>query len=66
MELLKKINDNKSQMNPSFFRGLDQFKRLLGNILTPKKSFNEGELVTGEGTDFFRNLRRGGHQPHLL
>ena len=45
-------------MNPFFFRGLDQFKRLLGDILTPKKSFNEGELVTGEGTDFFRNLRR--------
>ena len=40
-------------MNPFFFRGLDQFKRLLGDILTPKKSFNEGELVTGEGTDFY-------------
>ena len=44
-------------MNPSFLRGLDQFKRMLRNILTPKKSFNEGELVTGEGTDFFRNLK---------
>ncbi|CAH3045105.1 unnamed protein product, partial [Porites lobata] len=48
-ELLKNINDNKSQINPSFIRELDQFKRMLGNILTPKKSFNEGELVTGEG-----------------
>ena len=40
-------------MNRSFFRALDQFKRMLENILTPKKSFHEGELVTGEGTVFF-------------
>ena len=48
-EMLKSINDNKSRINPLFLRGLEAFKRLLGNILTPKKSFNEGELVTGEG-----------------
>ena len=41
-----------------FFQELDKFRRLLENILSPKKSFNEGELVTGEGKDFFRNLRR--------
>ena len=46
------VNDNKSQLNPAFLRGLDQFKQFLGSILTPKKSFNEGELVTGEGKIF--------------
>ena len=51
-KLLKNIRDNKSQMKP-FFQELDKFRRLLENILSPKKSFNEGELVTGEGTDFF-------------
>ena len=32
-----------------FLSGLEAFKRLLGDVLTPKKSFNEGKLVTGEG-----------------
>ena len=41
-----------------FFQELDQFRKSLEEILNPKKSFNEGELVTGEGTEFFRNLRR--------
>ena len=52
IEVPKNIKDNESQMNP-FFQELGQFRRLLENILSPKKSFNEGELVTGEGTDFF-------------
>lgn len=56
-ELLKNIKDNKSQMDP-FFQELDQFKSLLKSILTPKKSFNESELVTGEGTNIFVILRR--------
>ena len=50
-ELMKNIKDNKSQMN-HFFQELDQFRRLLESILSPKKSFNKLELVTGEGTDF--------------
>ena len=49
---MKNIRDNKSQMEP-FFQELDQFRGSLEEILNPKKSFNEGELVTGEGTDFF-------------
>ena len=49
---MKNIRDNKSQMEP-FFQELDQFRGSLEKILNPKKSFNEGELVTGEGTDFF-------------
>ena len=54
---MKNIRDNKSQME-TFFQELDQFRGSLENILSPKKSFNEGELVTGEGTEFFRNLSR--------
>ena len=44
-------------MDP-FFQELDQFKSLLKSTLTPKKSFNESELVTGEGTNIFVILRR--------
>lgn len=50
-EVLRRINDNKSRVNPLFWRDLDVFKRLLRGILAPKRSFNEGELVTGEGTN---------------
>lgn len=46
---MKNINDNKDDINPLFFTGLEEFKRLLWNVLVPKKSFNDGELVTGEG-----------------
>lgn len=48
-EILKSINDNEKEVNPKFFSGLEEFKRLLKSILAPKKSFNDGELVTGEG-----------------
>ena len=43
--------DNKSRVNPLFVHDLDFFKWLLKGILAPKISFNEGELVTGEGTN---------------
>ena len=46
---MKSINDNKDDINPLFFTGLEEFKRLLWNVLVPKKSFNEGQVVTGEG-----------------
>ena len=46
------MKDNEGQMIP-FFQKLDEFGQLLENILSPKKSFTEGELVTGEGTYFF-------------
>lgn len=48
-ELLRRINDDKSRVNPLFLRGLDEFKRLVRGILGPKRSFNAGEVVTGEG-----------------
>lgn len=48
-EIVKSINDNKSRINPLFLSRVEEFKVLLEDILTPKKSFNEEELVTGEG-----------------
>lgn len=48
-EVLRNINRNKSQLNPRFLDGIDHFKRLLWSTLTPKHSFNDGEVVTGEG-----------------
>lgn len=48
-EALKSINDNKHLMNPLFISGLEDFKRVVGRILLPKISVNDGELVTGEG-----------------
>ena len=48
-ELMKSIDDNKEKINPDFLSGLENFKRLLRNVLVPKNSFNDGEIVTGEG-----------------
>ncbi|XP_068722035.1 guanylate-binding protein 6-like [Montipora capricornis] len=48
-ELLRNMNSNKSRLNPCFLSGLEQFKQLLRSVLIPKYSFNEGEIVTGEG-----------------
>lgn len=47
--MMKSINDNKEDINPLFFTGLEEFKRLLWSVLVPKNSFNDGEVVTGEG-----------------
>ena len=48
-ELMRSINHNKEKINPDFLRGLENFKRILRNVLVPKNSFNDGETVTGEG-----------------
>ena len=48
-ESLKNINANNDDMNPLFFSGLEEFKSLLWDVLGPKNSFNDGEVVTGEG-----------------
>ena len=45
---MKNINRNKSQINSEFFSGIEKFKVLLKRTLTPKHSFNDGELVTGK------------------
>ena len=52
-EVMKNINRNKSQINSEFFSGIEKFKVLLKRTLTPKHSFNDGELVTGEGKGYY-------------
>lgn len=37
------------EINKSFLRGVDEFKLRLWSKLTPKRTLNEGEFVTGEG-----------------
>ena len=52
-EVMKNINRNNSQINSEFFSGIEKFKVLLKRTLTPKHSFNDGELVTGEGKGYY-------------
>lgn len=49
-DLMKDIKRNKDRMNPEFFTGVEQFAELLTFKMAPKRSFYEGEFVTGEGT----------------
>lgn len=39
-----------SQINPKFLEGVQLFKETLQEKLAPKRSFNDEEHVTGEGT----------------
>ncbi|XP_066019928.1 guanylate-binding protein 1-like [Pocillopora verrucosa] len=48
-EIMKSLNQKKSEVNDSFWSGLERFKSLLRDTLSPKRSFNDGEFVTGEG-----------------
>ena len=52
-EVMKNINRNKSQIISEFFFGIEKFKVLLKRTLTPKHSFNDGELMTGEGKGYY-------------
>ena len=38
-------------VNKSFVRGVEEFKRMLRSKLTPKRSFRDGEYVTGQGNN---------------
>ena len=38
-----------SDVNKSFVRGVQEFKAMLRSKLAPKRSFHDGEYVTGEG-----------------
>ena len=58
---MKSVNENKDNINPLFFTGLEEFKSLLWSVLVPKNSFNDGEVVTGEG-----EYSRSEHEWHLL
>ena len=48
-EDLRRINQDRSKINPDFLSGLEDFKRLIKTTLAPKNSINNGEFVTGEG-----------------
>ncbi|PFX14540.1 hypothetical protein AWC38_SpisGene21300 [Stylophora pistillata] len=47
-EVMKNINRNRSQINSEFFSETEKFKVLFKSTLTPKRSCNDGELVTGQ------------------
>ena len=42
-----------SDINKSFIRGVQEFKAMLLSKLSPKRSFQDGEYVTGEGKLMF-------------
>lgn len=48
-EDLRRINQDRSNLNSDFLSGLEDFKRLIKATLAPKNSINDGEFVTGEG-----------------
>jgi hypothetical protein len=37
-------------VNPKFLEGVEEFKAMIKEKLAPKKSINEKEFITGEGT----------------
>ncbi|XP_031575015.1 guanylate-binding protein 2-like [Actinia tenebrosa] len=49
-KVVKNLNDKnlESQVNPQFLKEVQAFKKMLHSRLSPKKSINEGEFVTGE------------------
>ena len=42
--------DVQEGINKSFVRGVQEFKAMLRSKLAPKRSFHDGEYVTGEGS----------------
>lgn len=50
-EVIHNLNRDEVQQDigKSFVRGVEEFKANLKSKLGPKLSFNEGEIVTGEG-----------------
>lgn len=48
-KILENIAGNKSKLTPAFMSGVQKFKPLLKSVLKTKQSFNDGDIVTGEG-----------------
>ena len=48
-KVLENIAGNKSKLSPAFMSGVQKFKPLLKSVLITKQSFNDGDIVTGEG-----------------
>ena len=59
-EVISNLNCEEVQqdINKSFVREVQEFKETLKSKLAPKRSFNDGEYVTGEGNDYYRNNKR--------
>ena len=48
-DIMRTLNENRSQVRPKFLTKLEEFKTLLKSTLLPKHSCFDGQLVTGEG-----------------
>ena len=48
-KVLENIARNKDKLTPAFLSGVQNFKPLLKSVLVAKRSFNDGDIVTGEG-----------------
>ncbi|XP_015777564.1 PREDICTED: guanylate-binding protein 4-like [Acropora digitifera] len=48
-EVLEDMTSNKDKLTSAFLKGVEKFKSLLKSILVTKQSFNDGDIVTGEG-----------------
>ena len=48
-KVLENIARNKDKLTPAFLSGVQKFKPLLKSVLVAKQSFNDGDIVTGEG-----------------
>ena len=62
-EVLENITKNKDKLTPPFLSGVQKFKPLLKSVLVAKQSFNEGDMVTGEG--MYEIFRFGNHMIFL-
>ena len=51
------MTSNKDKLSSAFLKGVEKFKSLLKSILVTKQSFNDGDIVTGEG--LYETLRVG-------
>ena len=48
-KVLENIARNKTQLTSAFLSRVQKFKSLLKSVLVAKQSFNDGDMVTGEG-----------------
>ena len=49
---MKNIATERDKLNPEFLNGVKHFEASLKSKLTPKRSINQGEYVTGEGKKY--------------
>lgn len=49
LKVLKNMAKNKRKLNTAFRNGVKKFKDLLQSVLKAKHSFDDGDIVTGEG-----------------